>query len=148
MIIIPVLDIHIPAHKLHLEAKDCGIAAVVGEDKFESITVGDPSESLAKTHVAAFIDGVVPGECFTKVGMQPALVPFSATTSECNRVEDSFQQFFHKLNLPACHATGHRRARFNVISRLKSHVSKTIGREVGPEDEQEVMVVPLEARIG
>ncbi len=45
--IIPVLDIHILAHKLHLEAKDCGIEAVVGEDKLESITVGDPSESLA-----------------------------------------------------------------------------------------------------
>jgi hypothetical protein len=91
VMIIPVLDIHILAHKLHLEAKDCKIAAVVGEDKLESVTVGDPSESLAKAHVAAFIDGVVPIECFTKVGMQPALVPSSATTFECNRVENSFQ---------------------------------------------------------
>ncbi len=90
VMIVPVLDIHIPAHKLHLEATDCGIATVVGEDKLESITVGDPSESLAKAHVVAFIDGVVPGECFAKVGMQHALVPLSATTSKCNRVEDSF----------------------------------------------------------
>jgi hypothetical protein len=88
--IVPVLNIHIPAHKLHLEAKDCRIAAVVGEDKLESVTVGDPSESLAKAHVVTFIDGVVPGECFAEVGMQPVLVPLSATTSECNRVEDSF----------------------------------------------------------
>jgi hypothetical protein len=63
--IIPVLDIHIPAHKSYFEAKDCRIAAIVGEDKLESVTVGDPSESLTKTHVAAFIDGIVPGECFT-----------------------------------------------------------------------------------
>jgi hypothetical protein len=90
VMIVPVLDIHIPAHKSHLEVKDCRIAAVVGEDKLESVTVGDPTESLAKAHVAAFINGLVPGECFTKVGMQPALVPSSATTSECDRVEDSF----------------------------------------------------------
>ena len=134
MVIIPVLDIHIPAHKSHLEAKDCGIAAVVGEDKLESVTVGDPSEYLAKAHVAAFIDGVVPRECFTEVRMQPALVPSSVTTSECNQVEDSFRRFFHKLKLPACHATGHRRARFDVVSRLKSHVFKTVGGEVGLED--------------
>ncbi len=89
MLIVPVLNIHIPAHKLHLEAKDCGIAAVVGEDKHESVTVGDPSELLDKAHVAAFIDGVVPGECFAEVGMQPSLVPSSATTSKCNQVEDS-----------------------------------------------------------
>jgi hypothetical protein len=80
--IVPVLDIHIPAHKSHLEAKDCGITAVVGEDKLESVTVGYPSELLAKAHVAEFIDGIVPGECFAKAGMQPAFVPLSATTSE------------------------------------------------------------------
>jgi hypothetical protein len=90
VMIVPVLDIHIPAHKSHLEAKDCGFAAIVGEDKLESITVGDPSESLAKAHVAAFIDGVVPGECFAEVGMQPALVSLSTTTSKCDQVEDSF----------------------------------------------------------
>jgi hypothetical protein len=60
VMIVPVLDIHIPAHKSHLEAKDSGIAAVVGGDKLESVTVSDLSESLAKTHVAAFIDGIVP----------------------------------------------------------------------------------------
>ncbi len=88
MKIVHMLNIHVPTHEMHLEAKNRRIAAIVREDKLQSITVGYPREALAKTHVAAFIDCVVAGECLAKVGMKTFFVALSTTASECNRVED------------------------------------------------------------
>jgi hypothetical protein len=83
-----MLNIHVPTHELHLEAKNCRIAAVVREDKLQIISVNYPHEALAKTHVAAYFDCVVAGERLAKVEMKPFFVAPSTTASECNGVED------------------------------------------------------------
>jgi hypothetical protein len=54
--VIPVFDIHIPAHEAHLQPKDSGIATIVRQDEFDSVAVRNPSKMLPKTHVAAFVD--------------------------------------------------------------------------------------------
>jgi len=65
--VIPVLDIHIPAHEAHLQPKDGGITAIVGYDEFDSIAIRNPSKTLPKTHMAAFVDGPIARKAFAQV---------------------------------------------------------------------------------
>ena len=62
-----MFNIHVPAHEPHLKPQDGGVFPVVRQDKLYHITVRHPSESLAETHVAAFINAPIAGKAFAQV---------------------------------------------------------------------------------
>jgi hypothetical protein len=64
-----MLNVHIPAHKPHLQAEDGGVPPVVREDELDRITICNPSESLTKAHVAIFVNGPITGKSLSEMGV-------------------------------------------------------------------------------
>ncbi len=62
--VVAMLDVHVPAHEAHLEAKDRQIMAVIQKNEFRSVAICDPGEALAEAHVLAFVDCIITRECF------------------------------------------------------------------------------------
>jgi hypothetical protein len=72
--IIPVLNIHVPGHKSHLEPKDGGIVPVIREDKIDGVPIGYPSELLPKAHMTTFINAPIARKSFAQVRVQTLLI--------------------------------------------------------------------------
>jgi hypothetical protein len=77
---------HIPAHKAHLKSQDRRILSIVRQNKFQSIAIGEPNKSLAKAHVATFIDRDITGKRLSEMGMEAFLVSAGAAAPKCDGV--------------------------------------------------------------
>jgi len=86
--VVSVFDIHVPAHKPHLQAKDGRIPPIVRQDKLDCIAICNPSKSLTKAHVAVFLNGPIAGKTLAKMGVQFCLVATCTAATKCNGVKD------------------------------------------------------------
>ncbi len=69
MRIISMDDGHVPTHKSHLEAKNCGVISIIGEDELYRITISDPDKPCAKKIVSILVDSPIACEAFSQVRM-------------------------------------------------------------------------------
>ena len=117
-----MFDYHIPTHEAHLKSQDRRILSVVRQNKFQRIAIGEPNKSLAKAHVATFIDSDIASERFAKMRMKAFLVAAGATAPKCNWVELRRGVLRHEIEGAALEAFVHRRHRSIVVGRLAGHV--------------------------
>ena len=82
-------DVDVPTHQAHLQAEDSRIAAVVGQDKFNGVTIRDPDEPLTEDVVSDLIYAVVACEAFAQMRVQPYFIAATLPSAKANGVEDS-----------------------------------------------------------
>jgi hypothetical protein len=63
-IVIAMDNVHIPAHEMHLQAKDGRVVAIVGQNELYRITVSNPKKPLTKARVSTFVYGPVARKAF------------------------------------------------------------------------------------
>jgi hypothetical protein len=102
-----MFNIHVPAHKPHLQAQDGRVPPVMRQDKLDCIAICHPSESLTKAHVAVFVNGPIAGKSFSEMGVQFCLVATCPAATKCDGVKDSQRSLCHKVEAVAAHATIH-----------------------------------------
>ena len=61
--------VHVPTHQLDLKPKDRRIIAVIRENELDSISICHQDKSRTEQHMAILVDGPVPREALTKVGV-------------------------------------------------------------------------------
>ena len=61
--------VHVPTHQLHLKPKDCRIIAIMRENESDSKKIRHPDKLRTEQHMAILVDGPVPSEAITKVGV-------------------------------------------------------------------------------
>jgi hypothetical protein len=71
--VVSMLDNHIPTHKAHLKSQNRGVLAIIRQNKFKRIAIGEPNKALAETHMTTFVDSNVTGKRFTKMGVEAFL---------------------------------------------------------------------------
>jgi hypothetical protein len=79
-------DVNVPTHKAHLQAQYCRVAAFVGQYELDGIAIRNPHKALPKDVRTTFVDGLIPGEPLTKVGVEPNLISVGATGVKTDRV--------------------------------------------------------------
>ena len=84
-------DVAVPAHETHLEPQDGRVTTLVGKDEFDGVAVCHPHKLLAEDVLAYFVNGVVAGEAFAEVGVQPSFVTTSATSTKAYGMESCFR---------------------------------------------------------
>jgi hypothetical protein len=59
-----MLDIHVPTHEPHLQTKECRIFAIVRENEFDGMAIGNSRKPLPKANVVALDNGPISREPF------------------------------------------------------------------------------------
>ncbi len=72
------------------------VAAFVGQDELNGITTGYLNKTLTKDVGATFVDGVIPREPLTKMGVEPNFIFASAARAKADRVQDSSGALCHE----------------------------------------------------
>ncbi len=73
-----------------------GVCDVVGQNELNCIAIGHPDKTLSKNHVAAFVDGVIPGKSLAKMRMKPDFVVAGLPCTKANGMENSGRAFCHE----------------------------------------------------
>jgi hypothetical protein len=91
-----VYNINVPTHQVHLQSKNCRIAAFVGQNELYCIAISHPDKTLSKNHVAAFVDGAIPSKSLAKMRMKPDFVAAGLPCTKANGMEYSGKAFCHE----------------------------------------------------
>ena len=116
--------------------QNCGIAALVGHNEFNRITIGHPDKPLAKEHVSALVDDIITSKSLTKMGMKPYLVSAGSTRTKANWVENSRRAFGHEQKTFTIPIFLYCFERGIIACRLAQHKPKAILREVGAQQNE------------
>jgi hypothetical protein len=117
--------VNIPAHQMHLQAKDGVVGTILGKNEMDHVTVGDPHKALTKKHMAALIHCPITREFLAQMTVQSNLIATAMTSTECNRVKDSCGNLCHKIEVRSGLIGIHGLSQSNVICRLAYYIAKS-----------------------
>jgi hypothetical protein len=89
-------DVHVPTHQPHLQTRYSRVATFVGQDEFNGIRIGYPNKTLTQDVRMTFVDGLIPRESLTKMGVELNLVSASAASTKADWVQDSDGALCHE----------------------------------------------------
>jgi hypothetical protein len=91
--------VNILAHQTHLQAKDGVVGTLVGKNKTDSVTVGNPHKALTKKHVVALVHCPIIRESLAQMRLQSNLITTAMTSTQCNRVKNSRGSLCHNTEV-------------------------------------------------
>ncbi len=89
-------DVHVQTHQAHLQTQYSRVAAFVGQNELNGIRIGYPNKTLTKDVHTTFVDGVIPREPLTKMGVELNLVSASAASAKADWVQYSSGALCHE----------------------------------------------------
>jgi hypothetical protein len=60
-------NVNIPAHQAHLQMQDSRVAALIGQNELDGVTISHPHEALSKDVLTTLVDGIITRESLTKM---------------------------------------------------------------------------------
>jgi hypothetical protein len=91
-----VNDVNVPTHKAHLQTKNSRVAALLGQQELDGVTICNPDKALTKDVVSDLIDTVIASKSFTQMKMQLNFVPVALLSPKANWMEDSCRTLGHE----------------------------------------------------
>jgi hypothetical protein len=91
--------VDIPAHQMHLQAKDGMVGTFVGKDESYHITVSNPHKALTKEHMAALVHSPITREPFAQMRVHLNLISTAMPSAKCNWMKDGHQSLGHKIEV-------------------------------------------------
>ena len=124
-LILPMNDIHVPAHESHLQTKEGWVITVVRKDEPDGIAIGDPSETHTPEKVSARVNCPIASKTFAKVGVQLSLAATAASSAKRNWTQFQVALGPHELAFPTSHLSTHSGEGFGIIRWLEGSISKS-----------------------
>jgi hypothetical protein len=119
-------SVDIPAHQMHLQAKDGVVGTLIGKNETDRITVGNPHKALTKKHMTACVHCPITREFLAQMRVQSNLIAMATTSTKFDRVKDSRGSFCHKTEARSRSIGVYGLSRSNIICRLAYYIAKSL----------------------